>query len=89
MIYVTGGAGYIGAHTCAELLASSYEVVVFDNFCNSQREAVVQPLRSMAAYKVVSRRDGDFAACYADPSLAARQLSWRVQRDLTAVCAYK
>ena len=42
MIFVTGGAGYIGTHTCVELLASGYEVAVFDNFCNSQREAVAR-----------------------------------------------
>lgn len=42
MIFVTGGAGYIGTHTCVELLASGYEVAVFDNFSNSQREAVAR-----------------------------------------------
>ena len=34
-ILVTGGAGYIGSHTCVELLESGYEVVVIDNLCNS------------------------------------------------------
>lgn len=34
-ILVTGGAGYIGSHTCVELLKSGYEVVVIDNLCNS------------------------------------------------------
>ena len=34
-ILVTGGAGYIGSHTCVELLQSGYEVVVVDNLCNS------------------------------------------------------
>ena len=40
MILVTGGAGYIGSHTCVELLQSGHEVAVFDNFCNSNVEAV-------------------------------------------------
>ncbi|MFZ4286892.1 UDP-glucose 4-epimerase GalE [Variovorax sp. HJSM1_2] len=40
MIMVTGGAGYIGTHICVELLAAGHDVVVFDNFCNSQPEAV-------------------------------------------------
>ena len=31
-ILVTGGAGYIGSHTCVELLQTGYEVVVVDNF---------------------------------------------------------
>lgn len=34
-ILVTGGAGYIGSHTCLELLNSGYGVVVIDNLCNS------------------------------------------------------
>jgi UDP-glucose 4-epimerase len=39
-ILVTGGAGYIGTHTCVELLAAGHEVVVLDNFCNSRPEAL-------------------------------------------------
>ena len=39
-ILVTGGAGYIGSHTCVELLEAGHEVVVVDNFCNSNREAL-------------------------------------------------
>lgn len=35
-ILVTGGAGYIGSHTCVELLNAGFDVVVFDNFCNSK-----------------------------------------------------
>lgn len=39
-IFVTGGAGYIGSHTCLELLEAGYEVVVLDNLCNSSRESL-------------------------------------------------
>lgn len=39
-ILVTGGAGYIGSHTCIELLNAGYQVVVLDNFCNSKPEAI-------------------------------------------------
>ena len=34
-ILVTGGLGYIGSHTCVELLENNYEVVVIDNLYNS------------------------------------------------------
>lgn len=39
-ILVTGGAGYIGSHTCVELLNSGYNVVVVDNLCNSSKKAI-------------------------------------------------
>jgi UDP-glucose 4-epimerase len=39
-ILVTGGAGYIGTHTCVELLNAGFDVVVLDNFCNSKPEAL-------------------------------------------------
>lgn len=39
-ILVTGGAGYIGSHTCVELLENGIEVVVIDNLINSSREAL-------------------------------------------------
>src|SRR5262245_18057265 len=35
-ILVTGGLGYIGSHTCVELLGAGFEVVVVDNLCNTQ-----------------------------------------------------
>ena len=39
-ILVTGGAGYIGSHTCVELLGAGHEVVVVNNLSNSCREAL-------------------------------------------------
>lgn len=39
-ILVTGGAGYIGSHTCVELLQAGHEVVVVDNLVNSKEEAL-------------------------------------------------
>lgn len=39
-ILISGGAGYIGSHTCVELIQAGYEVVVADNLVNSSREAL-------------------------------------------------
>ncbi len=39
-ILVTGGAGYIGSHTCIQLLEAGYDVVVLDNFSNSSAESL-------------------------------------------------
>ena len=41
-ILVTGGAGFIGSHTCVELLNSDYDVVVIDNLVNSKRESIAR-----------------------------------------------
>lgn len=39
-VLVTGGAGYIGSHTCIVLLEQGYDVVIVDNLCNSKKVAV-------------------------------------------------
>jgi UDP-glucose 4-epimerase len=39
-ILVTGGSGYIGSHTCVELLQAGHDVVVVDNLCNSKKESL-------------------------------------------------
>ncbi|BAF72880.1 UDP-glucose 4-epimerase GalE [Sulfurovum sp. NBC37-1] len=39
-VLVTGGAGYIGSHTIILLVEAGYDVVIFDNFCNSSRESI-------------------------------------------------
>lgn len=50
-VLVTGGTGYIGSHTCVELLENGYEVVIFDNLYNSQRE-VVDKIEKITGKKV-------------------------------------
>ena len=39
-VLVTGGAGYIGSHTCVELLNAGHEVFVIDNLCNGHEAAL-------------------------------------------------
>ncbi|MGE5613684.1 MAG: UDP-glucose 4-epimerase GalE [Bacillota bacterium] len=39
-VLVTGGAGYIGSHTCVKLLEAGYDIIVLDNLSNSKPEAV-------------------------------------------------
>ena len=51
-ILVTGGAGYIGSHTCVSLLKSGYDVVIVDNLCNSKPVAV-ERIETLAGKKVV------------------------------------
>ncbi|WP_093793170.1 UDP-glucose 4-epimerase GalE [Sporomusa acidovorans] len=50
-ILVTGGAGYIGSHTCVALLAAGHEVIVADNLCNSKAETL-DKVRKIAGRKV-------------------------------------
>jgi UDP-glucose 4-epimerase len=72
VIFVTGGAGYIGSHTVTELLNSGNEVTVFDNFSNSQPDALARvqritgkqlvlvqgDIRDLAALKAALRSSG-------------------------------
>lgn len=55
-ILVTGGAGYIGSHTCIELMNAGYDVVILDNFYNCKRE-------SLRRIKELSGKDFKFYEC--------------------------
>jgi UDP-glucose 4-epimerase len=64
-ILVTGGAGYIGSHTCVELLSGGYEVVIVDNLVNSKMAAVrrIEELSGRApAFHKVDLLDADALA---------------------------
>jgi UDP-glucose 4-epimerase len=56
-IFVTGGAGYIGSHTCVELLAAGHAVTVFDNFCNSHPESLARVARIAGRAPTLIRGD--------------------------------
>ena len=55
-LLITGGAGYIGSHTCLELLNAGYEIVVVDNLSNSSEESLIRVReltgKSLTFYKV-------------------------------------
>ncbi|MEK9572730.1 MAG: UDP-glucose 4-epimerase GalE [Paracoccaceae bacterium] len=55
-VLVTGGAGYIGSHTCLELLRSGYDVAVIDNLGNGNEEALARVQR-------LSNRTLEFSRC--------------------------
>lgn len=46
-ILVTGGAGYIGSHTCIQMIAAGYTPIIFDNFCNS-KPSVIERITNLA-----------------------------------------
>ena len=74
-ILVTGGAGYIGSHTCVELLESGYEVVVVDNLCNSNPKSLerVQELtgKSVKFYEGDVRDEELLRKIFAENEIAA------------------
>ena len=55
-ILITGGCGYIGSHTCIEMLAAGYDIVVLDNYYNSKPAA-------LARIKELSGKDFSFYPC--------------------------
>ncbi len=66
-ILVTGGAGYIGSHTCVELLNAGHDVTVVDNLCNSSEE-------SLQRVRALTGRDLDFHAIDITDGAALRSL---------------
>ncbi|MEN3112784.1 UDP-glucose 4-epimerase GalE [Uliginosibacterium paludis] len=57
-VLVTGGAGYIGSHTCVELLQAGHDVVVVDNYCNSKPESL-RRVEALAGRKLVAVHEVD------------------------------
>jgi len=74
-ILVTGGAGYIGSHTCLELLEAGYGVVVVDNLCNATASALarVQSITGKALdfHEVDVRDAGELSRVFAEYTIDA------------------
>lgn len=70
-ILVTGGAGYIGSHTCLELLKAGHDVVVIDNFSNSK------PVVFDRIERICGRRPVFYAADVRDSDKVAEIISVR------------
>ena len=65
-ILVTGGAGYIGSHTCVELLNNGYDIVVVDNFYNS-KPIVLDRIKEITREFDISKND-EFPICLMNSS---------------------
>ncbi len=48
-VLVTGGSGYIGSHTCVQLIEAGYKPVILDNLCNS-KSSVLARIHSLTGY---------------------------------------
>ena len=97
-ILVTGGAGFIGSHTCVELLDAGHDVVVVDNLCNSSAESLRRvaqitgravgfhavDIRDRAALDGVFKREGPFDAVVHFAALKAVGESTRIPLDYYA-----
>lgn len=74
-ILITGGAGYIGSHTCVELVSAGFELLVVDNLCNSKLEAVRRVERicgkPIAFYQLDVRDREGLRALFRENSIAA------------------
>lgn len=76
MILVTGGAGFIGSHTCVELLNKDYEIVIVDNLVNSK-------LESVEAVKQIAGKDCIFYELDINNEEEMRDVFWR--HDISSV----
>jgi UDP-glucose 4-epimerase len=74
-------------------LATSAGIFTY-NLGTGRGNSVLEMVRAFEAasgkpvpYRIVARRPGDIAACYADPSLAERELGWKARYDVAKMCA--
>ncbi|MBU8910347.1 MAG: SDR family NAD(P)-dependent oxidoreductase, partial [Desulfobacterales bacterium] len=74
-ILVTGGAGYIGSHTCVELLNKNYDVIVLDNLSNSSEKSLTRVKKitgkSLEFYKADLLSKKEIVAIFCDHKIDA------------------
>jgi UDP-glucose 4-epimerase len=70
-VLLTGGAGFIGSHTCVELLSQGYDAVIADNFCNSERDVITRCEKITG--KKIACYDADVADKEAVSSIFAKE----------------
>lgn len=90
-VLVTGGAGYIGSHTCVGPLEAGHDITVIDNLCNSSEIALerVQEITGKPLTFVrgdIRNPTGDVAELWANPGHARRVLGWIASRDVADMC---
>ena len=74
-ILVTGGAGYIGSHTCVELLNDGHDVAVVDNFCNASPESL-RRVEKIAGKKITLYKGDIRDAKLMDKIFAEQSVDW-------------
>ena len=57
IVLVTGGAGFIGSHTCLSLLERGYKVIILDSFVNSSRKSVIRIKEIIRKFKSLQNYD--------------------------------
>lgn len=88
-VLITGRAGYIGSHSAVSLIKAEHEVVLFNNFSNSDSSVINCPEKIVGrkiAYEVVARRERDLPAYFAKVHLAKYILIWKCKRYVESMC---
>lgn len=93
-ILVTGGAGFIGTHTCIALLQAGYSVVILDNLCNAKQESLLHlqeitgksiPFYHMDIRNADGLRQIFQTHLFCRAALRRTESSWRIGTAATAI----
>ena len=78
-VLATGGAGYIGSHTCVELLNAGHEVFVIDNLSNGH-EAALERVR------LITNCELQFMNADILASKASEKMCWKPEKNIKQIC---